>query len=344
MSDDPNEDGFLTRIVAAVDRTSTVPVSAQLHGLLEFGITSGEFTPRERLPSVRKMASKLGLSPVTVSQVYARLAEVGLLEGRIGSGTFVRDLSAAGMTPGRPPVGTDFQERARHLAALGRAMGLSHAQILGTVAEALAPGGAGREVRVLVLGRFAEATASYAEDIRAICDGGVVVGASTLRDLSAHHSAPDIVAVPHNLRLEAELRFPGVPVLGFTMIPNEATRVSLARLAPGHRVVAVSYFPEFLSSLREGIRKYAPHICELIPRVLDDANLRARMRAADAVVFSTGAESVRDAIRPGQIAIEYRHSPDTASLEPALTQAVAQARLAVPTTGEKHEDHRQQLV
>lgn len=41
-----------------------------------------------RLPSVRKVAKHLGVSPATVQQVYQRLAEEGVIRSEVGSGSF----------------------------------------------------------------------------------------------------------------------------------------------------------------------------------------------------------------------------------------------------------------
>ncbi|MFD0535171.1 GntR family transcriptional regulator [Actinomadura luteofluorescens] len=54
-------------------------------------IRSGELRPGERLPSVRQLATDLGLSVTTVMSVYARLGDLGLVHGEAGRGTFVSE-------------------------------------------------------------------------------------------------------------------------------------------------------------------------------------------------------------------------------------------------------------
>src|SRR3954452_19537486 len=83
-----------------IDRELPVPLGTQLKGLIEYGIACGELAPGERLPSVRELATGLGLAPMTVSQVYKDLRTSGLIEGRAGSGTFV---AAADPPPARTP-------------------------------------------------------------------------------------------------------------------------------------------------------------------------------------------------------------------------------------------------
>lgn len=76
-----------------VDRSLPVPLRTQLHGLIEYGIACGELAPGETLPSVRELAEKIGVAPMTVSQVYADLKVAGLIDARPGAGTFVTQSS-----------------------------------------------------------------------------------------------------------------------------------------------------------------------------------------------------------------------------------------------------------
>jgi DNA-binding transcriptional MocR family regulator len=53
-------------------------------------ITSGELAVGERLPTVRELATALGVSPTTVSEAWQSLAAVGAIDARGRQGTFVR--------------------------------------------------------------------------------------------------------------------------------------------------------------------------------------------------------------------------------------------------------------
>src|ERR1700748_1864876 len=72
-----------------VDPDLPVPLGTQLRGVIEYGIVCGQLAPGLRLPTVRAMASQLGIAPMTVSQVYKELKDAGLLETKPGNGTFV---------------------------------------------------------------------------------------------------------------------------------------------------------------------------------------------------------------------------------------------------------------
>ncbi|MFD8393072.1 GntR family transcriptional regulator [Streptomyces sp. NPDC059680] len=62
-------------------------------------IAAGTFGPGDRLPGARAYAKKLGVALMTVQNAYAQLQEEGLVEGRTGSGTYVRDPSPGEQAP-----------------------------------------------------------------------------------------------------------------------------------------------------------------------------------------------------------------------------------------------------
>lgn len=58
-------------------------------------IRSGELIPGSRLPAQRQLAAQLGVDLTTVTRAYTELKRMGLVEGRTGSGSFVRGIPAA---------------------------------------------------------------------------------------------------------------------------------------------------------------------------------------------------------------------------------------------------------
>lgn len=74
----------------AIDRKADVPVGVQLDWALCAQIREGALGPGQQLPTLREMAEQAGLNVNTVRAVYQRLEQRGLVEGRHGSGTFVR--------------------------------------------------------------------------------------------------------------------------------------------------------------------------------------------------------------------------------------------------------------
>jgi GntR family transcriptional regulator len=325
----------LARIAAAIDPQSSVPVSVQLRGALEYGIAMGDIPPNTRLPSVRRLAASLNLSPVTVSGVYAVLQERGHVEGRVGSGTFVAD--RAPPTPSQAQRLVAFERQIAELVSAGQALGLSRQDVAFRVSVATpAPA---NPVRILLLGTFRDATAAYAEDLRPYLADGDTVTAWSI-DQSEEDAPPraDLIFCPHTLLTEAAQLFPGLPVVGMTLIPNEATRIALASIPPDADVAVVSFFDDFLSVMKSGIARFAPHIGRItaVPRDFD--GLPDLLSRLDVLIHSTGADYLRDSLRPGQTAIEYRHTPDSHAVRSELLPAIEAARLTAGQQEPANED------
>lgn len=73
------------------DRLSTVPFYAQIYDGYRTAILSGRLGPGQRLPSTRTLAAELRISRLPVLNAFEQLLHEGYLEGKVGSGTYVRD-------------------------------------------------------------------------------------------------------------------------------------------------------------------------------------------------------------------------------------------------------------
>jgi GntR family transcriptional regulator / MocR family aminotransferase len=74
----------------AFDRTSGVPLYQQIYEGCRQAIISGRIPVGQRLPSTRALAAMLGISRFPVITAFDLLLQEGYLEGKRGSGTFVR--------------------------------------------------------------------------------------------------------------------------------------------------------------------------------------------------------------------------------------------------------------
>ena len=72
-----------------INRSSVVPPWQQLADLLRSRIESGELAPGDRIPSVVTLAQEYHLAAGTVRKALAQLQREGLVESRVGWGTFV---------------------------------------------------------------------------------------------------------------------------------------------------------------------------------------------------------------------------------------------------------------
>ncbi len=73
-----------------VDRTAGAPLHRQIYDGLRRAILDGMLRAGQRVPSTRALAAELEVSRFPVLTAYEQLLHEGYLEGRVGSGTFVR--------------------------------------------------------------------------------------------------------------------------------------------------------------------------------------------------------------------------------------------------------------
>lgn len=104
-------------MIITITRDGGESPAEQVHGQLRGLITTGHLLAGDRLPSVRQLASDLGVAPGTVAKAYRILEEDGLVTSRIGSGTRVSDTVQ--------PVAGGIADVARALSAAAKAEGLT---------------------------------------------------------------------------------------------------------------------------------------------------------------------------------------------------------------------------
>ncbi len=74
-----------------VDKTGKTPIYRQVTAGLKSAIETGKLAAGSKLPSTRVFADELGISRNTVLKVFEALTDAGLLVGKVGAGTFVRE-------------------------------------------------------------------------------------------------------------------------------------------------------------------------------------------------------------------------------------------------------------
>ncbi|MBP0495128.1 PLP-dependent aminotransferase family protein [Roseomonas indoligenes] len=70
------------------------PIYLAIAGAIGAGLAEGTLRPGERLPTHRALADALGVDLTTVTRAYAEARRRGLLDARVGRGTFVRSAPA----------------------------------------------------------------------------------------------------------------------------------------------------------------------------------------------------------------------------------------------------------
>lgn len=74
---------------SALNRGSGIPLYHQIQQRLLDQIHSGELKPGEPLPSIQRIAARMGVSQMTVRQAVRALCEVGVIYSHQGKGTFI---------------------------------------------------------------------------------------------------------------------------------------------------------------------------------------------------------------------------------------------------------------
>jgi GntR family transcriptional regulator len=74
-----------------VEADSGRPVYLQLVRQVEHAVRLGRLQPGDQLPSVRDVVADLAINPNTVAKAYRELETRGVVHGRQGRGTFVKE-------------------------------------------------------------------------------------------------------------------------------------------------------------------------------------------------------------------------------------------------------------
>jgi DNA-binding transcriptional regulator YhcF (GntR family) len=337
-----------------VDRELPVPLRNQLHGLIEYGIACGELAPGELLPSVRELAEKIGVATMTVSQVYADLKAAGLIDARPGSGTFVTDSQQARLA-GR----SDASNLHRHIDQVideARALGIRSAELVSLVnARIFYRDSIGPRLRIVMIGLFPDATASYARFIAARLGRGVTVEPLTIaaiereKDAKAKANSADLVVTFANRHREVAMLLPNTKVVAISFTPSEETRMALASLNSLDSIAVISRFPDFLPIMKSGVQRFAPHVSEITAGTLETPRLEALIARASVVIYASGAEDVIPRLPSRTPAIEYRHAPDIADIERVIVPVLQAAGIqptppdqSAPSQAPKSSEHERE--
>lgn len=319
-----------TPLALRIDRDLPVSIHAQLVGQIEYGVATGSLPPGSQLPSVRELAERLEVSPVTISNVVRTLRQRALIETVPGRGTFVAD------TRGDRPAGhalATLHRAVDQLVGLADRSGVSRDELSGLINVRLRHGNGRRSLDVRFVGIYPDATRAYGRAIAQRLGSGCAVTTTTFdaldEDLLAELSSADLVLTLPYRRSELEALLPDGPrVDPLRFIPSAQVRAELATLSPFARVGVVSTVPAFLPTFLEGVRSYARHVADVRGTVLDAVDLDALIVTSDVLVFATGAHEIEDRLPPGITAFEYRHEPDPVSIETDIVPVVQALTMA----------------
>jgi GntR family transcriptional regulator len=78
-------------MILRVDTASAVPPYEQIRSQIATMVAAGVLPVGRRLPTIRQLATDLGLAGGTIARAYRELEQIGLIKSRGRHGTFVSD-------------------------------------------------------------------------------------------------------------------------------------------------------------------------------------------------------------------------------------------------------------
>jgi hypothetical protein len=275
---------------------------------------------------------------MTIARVYRELASDNLIEARPGIGTFVADVTEL---DGRraPDVEQNLQQLAAAFLRQSMVLGYAPQEVCEALRHQVERREAeGRGPRVALVGNFKQATTAYGADVEANLENLNVRVQVILMDelgsdlegcLARIKGIKLVITIPSRLHEVRHLLGPlgyDVVAVAFRICPN--TRRQIAAIRPDMRVGVIATYPEFLTSLLEGVLSYGiPEQQPVTAFVDQEDRVREILAQVDVVVHASGSEKILRWLPNGVEAIEYRHVPDPASLNrlrPFLDDRAAQ--------------------
>ena len=86
-------------MVLKIDMSGAIPIYVQIRNEIVKGIGKGDVSAGENLPTVRQLASELGINTMTVSKAYQLLKSEGFIETDRRRGAIVRSGVQSGAQP-----------------------------------------------------------------------------------------------------------------------------------------------------------------------------------------------------------------------------------------------------
>ncbi len=313
----------------SIDKASGLPIYLQIKHQVVYLLALGRLTPGSMLPSIRQLASSLGVTTATIRHAYAVLEADGLVSSRPGKGVLIADLSA--------DTRAHVSRRQAALvdlfgSALARARGLGYTgqEIRAALTRAVAH--AEDRPRVAFVGAEPEFLERYTPFLsEALADLHVDVFGVSLQDLREHgesalHPFDPPWCIATLVRSYAEvvqlLRDTSAPIIGLALELAPETQAELLTLASDTRVVLVAERIN-LMGMTHLIEQYCVPTGGLAHVSLESKDLPAELAAADVVVHSLRARrAVTRRERPGSRLIELHFVFSSLSLA-RLRQAIS---------------------
>ncbi len=304
-----------------LDRDLSISLIEQIKGQITYGIALGKLSAGTPMPSVRELAQKLNVAPMTVARVYRELTQRGLLVTQPRLGTFVADI-------GNLQVGNAYhfsRERLRQIVDRCLRQAMLQGYTLRETKQAFLDKAkdyekAETKPHMVLVGNFLHTTQGYANEIeRILGDLNIKVYPLELTELMNNLLAYDdliktailTITIPTRLKEVRELLEPDrsrVVAVAFQL--SQEIRNQLFALSHSSRLGIITTYPEFLQIMLNEVYSYGlvknPPICAVYTQV--DA-IHEMFSQIDVLIYASGSESVLKDLPKNVKAIEFLHEP-----------------------------------
>lgn len=122
-------------MLLTIDSHASLPLYRQIHDQIVAGIATGELEPGQSLPSVRALASDLGINLHTVNKAYAVLRDEGYVSMRGRAGAVITEPASADRKAADDKAQSEMEDELFRLALAYRARGGERGRFLELVAD-----------------------------------------------------------------------------------------------------------------------------------------------------------------------------------------------------------------
>lgn len=124
---------MVTSRLKALDAYSGVPSYLQIVQQVKQSLQVGALQVGDQLPTIKEVVAHVAVNPNTVAKAYRELERIGLVEGRAGTGTFVKGRPAGPS----PKIQERLNKDLKSWVAKARKAGLDNGSIEALVHVAL---------------------------------------------------------------------------------------------------------------------------------------------------------------------------------------------------------------
>jgi GntR family transcriptional regulator len=275
-----------------VDAHSPIPIRRQLAEQLKHLIEGGGVSRDQALPSIREMASFLGINPNTVARVIEDLKRSGYVEARRGKGVFVVPAPPARPSPIlRERFLRDMVIRAAALGMTAEDLAVGVLSLTGVRPAAVSTG-----VQILLVECSPPELDFFARELEVHIPLHVDkvrlgdLASAVRRQKGGGRWGAAVTSFFHLPEVERRLRGLGVPVIALLAEAHLETLHQLAQCPPGTRVGVASAHAETAHNLEHSIANAGlPNITLVGACPAEGAGLERLVRRVGVMVCSTAA-------------------------------------------------------